>query len=126
MQRSGEAVRSASACWKSASISRLGGNTPPRRQLVHALEFAHERFGAQAFVVRLLEFERNGAKALEARRVLKSALPDFFRGQAGVRVHVEPGEVVTAAEMDFHDGVAVQLIDVIGHLRAAVAPADIN
>src|SRR5215510_3394270 len=94
MHSRGEAVKSASACWKSASTGCLGFHSAGGGQFVHAFQFADESLGSNPFVIGFLEFEGNSAQLLETRRKVKGGLPNFRRSETGMGIHVESREIV--------------------------------
>src|SRR6516164_1919139 len=91
-QSSGEAVRSANACWNSTSIRGVRDDVAAGRQFVHAGQFGHERRGPEALVITFLKFEGDRPQPAKTRNVVEGIAPYFGGRRAGMAVHIEPGD----------------------------------
>src|SRR6516164_1520556 len=89
-QSSGQAVRSASACWNSTSIGDIRHAMATGRELMHSGKLGYERAGPEALVICLLKFEGDRPQPPETRCVIEGVAPDFRRRRAGMAVHIEP------------------------------------
>src|SRR6516164_7612439 len=125
-QSSGEAVRSANACWNSTSIRGVRDDVAAGRQFVHAGQFGHERRGPEALVITFLKFEGDRPQPAKTRNVVEGIAPYFGGRRAGMAVHIEPGELVAAGEVDLLDRVRIELSEIGLGRHAAVSPGDVK